>query len=99
MVRSGSVDEIRPEVGNPVGFDVSLRHDRHGHYVQLAAPVWLKAGHCGRFVTHRRNYALLPKDIPAGALTLAPLGKPGGADGAAEAAGHGARVASGRRMR
>ena len=34
------------------------------------APVWLKAGHYGPFVAHRRAYASVPEDIPADTLTL-----------------------------
>ena len=34
------------------------------------APVWLKEGHYGPFVAHRRHYAAVPEDIAAGALTL-----------------------------
>ena len=35
------------------------------------APVWLKTGHYGPFVAHRRRYASLPEDICDDALTLA----------------------------
>ena len=34
------------------------------------APVWLKTGHYGPFVAHRRRYASLPEDVAAAALTL-----------------------------
>ena len=34
------------------------------------APVWLKTGHYGPFVAHRRRYASLPKEVPADSLTL-----------------------------
>ena len=34
------------------------------------APVWLKTGHYGPFVAHRRAYASVPADIPADTLTL-----------------------------
>ena len=34
------------------------------------APVWLKTGHYGPFVAHRRTYASMPKDIPLEELTL-----------------------------
>ena len=34
------------------------------------APVWLKTGHHGPFVAHRRFYASVPKDIPPDELTL-----------------------------
>ena len=34
------------------------------------APVWLKTGNYGPFIAHRRQYASVPADIPADALTL-----------------------------
>ena len=34
------------------------------------APVWLKTGHHGPFVAHRRFYASVPKEIPPDELTL-----------------------------
>ena len=34
------------------------------------AAVWLKTGHYGPFVAHRRAYASVPADIPADTLTL-----------------------------
>ena len=34
------------------------------------APVWLKTGHYGPFVAHRRTYAAVPEDIAPDALTL-----------------------------
>ena len=34
------------------------------------APVWLKTGHHGPFVAHRRFYASVPEDIPPDDLTL-----------------------------
>ena len=34
------------------------------------APVWLKTGHHGPFVAHRRVYASVPEDIPLDDLTL-----------------------------
>ena len=34
------------------------------------APVWLKTGHYGPFVAHRRRYASLPEDVAPEALTL-----------------------------
>ena len=34
------------------------------------APVWLKTGHYGPFVAHRRSYASLPEDVAPEALTL-----------------------------
>ena len=34
------------------------------------APVWLKTGHYGPFVAHRRSYASLPRDLAPEALTL-----------------------------
>ena len=41
-----------------------------GSHPDDGAPVWLKAGHYRPFVAHRRAYASVPADIPAGALTL-----------------------------
>ena len=35
------------------------------------APVWLKTGHYGPFVAHRRRYASVPEDIAPEDLTLA----------------------------
>ena len=35
------------------------------------APVWLKTGHYGPFVAHRRRYASLPEDLCGDTLTLA----------------------------
>ena len=34
------------------------------------APVWLKTGHYGPFVAHRRRYAGVPEDVAPEALTL-----------------------------
>ena len=31
---------------------------------------WLKTGHYGLFVAHRRRYASLPKEVPVDSLTL-----------------------------
>ena len=41
-----------------------------GPHPRDGAPVWLKTGHYGPFVAHRRAYASVPADIPADALTL-----------------------------
>ena len=41
-----------------------------GAHPRDGAPVWLKTGHYGPFVAHRRAYASVPADIPADALTL-----------------------------
>ena len=41
-----------------------------GPHPNDGAPVWLKMGHCGPFVAHRRTCASIPKDVAAGALTL-----------------------------
>ena len=41
-----------------------------GPHPDDGAPVWLKTGHYGPFVAHRRRYASLPEDVSEGALTL-----------------------------
>ena len=41
-----------------------------GPHPEDGAPVWLKTGHYGPFVAHRRRYASLPEDVPEDALTL-----------------------------
>ena len=41
-----------------------------GPHPSDGAPVWLKTGHYGPFVAHRRRYASLPKEIPPDDLTL-----------------------------
>ena len=41
-----------------------------GRHPGDGAPVWLKTGHYGPFVAHRRRYASVPKDVSPGALTL-----------------------------
>ena len=42
-----------------------------GPHPEDGAPVWLKTGHYGPFVAHRRRYVSLPEDVPEDALTLA----------------------------
>ena len=41
-----------------------------GPHPEDGAPVWLKTGHYGPFVAHRRRYASLPEEVSEGALTL-----------------------------
>ena len=41
-----------------------------GPHPDDGAPVWLKTGHYGPFVAHRRRYASLPEEVPEDALTL-----------------------------
>ena len=41
-----------------------------GSHPDDGAPVWLKTGHYGPFVAHRRRYASLPEDVAPEALTL-----------------------------
>ena len=41
-----------------------------GSHPEDGAPVWLKTGHYGPFVAHRRSYASLPEDLAPDALTL-----------------------------
>ena len=41
-----------------------------GPHPDDGAPVWLKTGHYGPFVAHRRRYASLPEDLSEDALTL-----------------------------
>ena len=41
-----------------------------GRHPGDGAPVWLKTGHYGPFVAHRRRYASLPKDLAPEDLTL-----------------------------
>ena len=41
-----------------------------GAHPDDGAPVWLKTGHFGPFVAHRRRYASLPKEVSADSLTL-----------------------------
>ena len=41
-----------------------------GRHPADGAPVWLKTGHYGPFVAHRRRYASLPEEIPPDELTL-----------------------------
>ena len=41
-----------------------------GPHPDDGAPVWLKTGHYGPFVAHRRRYASLPEDVPEETLTL-----------------------------
>ena len=41
-----------------------------GPHPDDGAPVWLKTGHYGPFVAHRRRYASLPQDVPEETLTL-----------------------------
>ena len=41
-----------------------------GRHAGDGVPVWLKTGHYGPFVAHRRAYASVPERIPADALTL-----------------------------
>ena len=41
-----------------------------GPHPDDGAPVWLKTGHYGPFVAHRRCYASLPEDVPEETLTL-----------------------------
>ena len=41
-----------------------------GPHPEDGAPVWLKTGHYGPFVAHRRRYASLPDDIAPDDLTL-----------------------------
>ena len=41
-----------------------------GAHPEDGAPVWLKTGHYGPFVAHRRSYASLPEDVEAEKLTL-----------------------------
>ena len=41
-----------------------------GPHPDDGAPVWLKTGHYGPFVAHRRRYASLPKEVSADSLTL-----------------------------
>ena len=41
-----------------------------GPHPDDGAPVWLKTGHYGPFVAHRRRYASLPEDTPPDTLTL-----------------------------
>ena len=43
---------------------------RLGAHPDDGAPVWLKTGHYGPFVAHRRRYASLPEEISADGLTL-----------------------------
>ena len=42
-----------------------------GRHPADGAPVWLKTGHYGPFVAHRRRYASLPEEISGDGLTLA----------------------------
>ena len=42
-----------------------------GPHREDGAPVWLKTGHYGPFVAHRRRYVSLPEDVSEEALTLA----------------------------
>ena len=41
-----------------------------GSHPDDGAPVWLKTGHYGPFVAHRRRYASLPEDVQPESLTL-----------------------------
>ena len=41
-----------------------------GSHPEDRAPVWLKTGHYGPFVAHRRRYASLPADVSPESLTL-----------------------------
>ena len=41
-----------------------------GPHPDDGAPVWLKTGHYGPFVAHRRRYASLPEDVSEDALSL-----------------------------
>ena len=41
-----------------------------GPHPDDGAPVWLKTGHYGPFVAHRRRYASLPEEVSEEALTL-----------------------------
>ena len=41
-----------------------------GPHPEDGAPVWLKTGHYGPFVAHRRRYASLPEDVSEDALSL-----------------------------
>ena len=41
-----------------------------GPHPDDGAPVWLKTGHYGPFVAHRRRYASLPEEVPEETLTL-----------------------------
>ena len=44
---------------------------RLGRHPGDGAPVWLKTGHYGPFVAHRRRYAGVPQDLALDTLTLA----------------------------
>ena len=41
-----------------------------GSHPRDGAPVWLKTGHYGPFVSHRRRYASVPQDVPLDELTF-----------------------------
>ena len=41
-----------------------------GRHPEDGAPVWLKSGHYGPFVAHRRRYAGVPDDMALDTLTL-----------------------------
>ena len=43
---------------------------RLGRHPGDGAPVWLKTGHYGPFVAHRRRYAGVPEDLALDTLTL-----------------------------
>ena len=53
-----------PRPGSEAGAAEAGPHPADG------APVWLKTGHYGPFVAHRRSYASLPEEIPPDDLTL-----------------------------
>ena len=46
-----------------------------GPHPEDGAPVWLKTGHYGPFVAHRRRSALLPPNFEPDAGTRAPRGR------------------------
>ena len=63
LIADKRVRESRTKGPNRVLREIG-RHPRDG------APVWLKTGHYGAFVAHRRRYASLPKDLAPESLTL-----------------------------
>ena len=63
-----------------------------GSHPEDGAPVWLKTGHYGPFVAHRRRYASLPEEVSSESLTLEGalelLGDGAGHDGRGKAGGN-----------